>query len=219
LKIVDKNYAELGGSGDLMSGQRKIRLMVSSSVLGNEEILRKAYTILSGYGYEVWMSYRGTIPISSRKTAFELCLDAVENCDVFFGIITGRYGSGRDKDDHSITHQEISKSIALDKPRFFVAHTNVTIARELFRKLRTDEEGKLRPPEFFNLRGNKIIDDIRILDMYDEATRADIELNQRHGNWVQPYTTPDEFNEFLVNQFSDQERIREIIEADDNEAK
>lgn len=203
-----------------MEGQRKIRLMISSSVFGNEEILRKTYAILSGYGYEVWMSYRGTIPLSPRKTAFENCLDAVENCDVFFGIITGRYGSGREESDPSITHLEIQKSIELDKLRYFVAHTNVTIARELFRKFRTDENGALRPPEFFDLKGNKIIDDIRILDMYDEATRADVELRQRYGNWVQPYTAPEELYEFLAIQFFDPERIRKIIEADDGkEAK
>ncbi len=200
-------------------GQRKIKVMVSSSVFGQEESLRKINTILKAFGYEVLMSLTGTILISSRRTTFENCLAAVESCDVFFGIITGRYGSGRKKDDLSITHYEVRKSIELGKLRFFAAHTNVTIARELFRKFRYDEKGVLRPPAFFNLKGNKIIDDIRILDMYDEATRADVkDIAERYGNWVQPYTTQEELIDFATRQL-EPERIRTLLEANENENK
>ena len=101
--------------------KKKPTLMVSSSVYGNEEELDRVYTLLTLYGYEVWMSHKGTVPVVSHNTAFQNCLDAVEKCDLFLGIITPDYGSGKDEaeSDISITHQEIRKAIELKKPRWF----------------------------------------------------------------------------------------------------
>lgn len=65
------------------------------------------------------MSHKGTVPVISTKSAFENCLHAVENCDLFLSLITTYYGSGKeDQDARSITHEELLKAITLNKPRW-----------------------------------------------------------------------------------------------------
>lgn len=95
----------------------KLKVMVSSSVYGVESLLEQVYGILQQYGYDVWMSYKGSVPTDPRKTAFENCLDAVDHCDVFLGLITGSYGSGQIVGQPSITHQEVRRAVAWNKLR------------------------------------------------------------------------------------------------------
>jgi hypothetical protein len=45
--------------------KRKLTVLVSSTVYGIEELLDRVYTLLTGYGYEVWMSHKGTVPVRS----------------------------------------------------------------------------------------------------------------------------------------------------------
>lgn len=117
-------------------------IMVSSTVYGIEELLEKIYTELTLFKYEVWMSHKGTLPVRSDRTAFENCLAAVDECDLFLVIITPAYGSGRDGADLSITHQELQRAIARKKPRWLLAHHDVVFARRLLRDLgyKTPEE-------------------------------------------------------------------------------
>lgn len=84
---------------------------MSSTVYGIEELLNRVYTLLTAFGYEVWMSHKGTLPVRSNRSAYENCLEAVERCDLFLGIITPAYGSGKEGDGISITHQEIRRAI------------------------------------------------------------------------------------------------------------
>ncbi len=41
--------------------------MVSSTVYGIEELLDRIYTLLTDYGYDVWMSHKGTLPVRSDR--------------------------------------------------------------------------------------------------------------------------------------------------------
>jgi hypothetical protein len=43
--------------------QQKLTIMVSSTVYGIEELLDRIYTLLTAFGYEVWMSHKGTMPV------------------------------------------------------------------------------------------------------------------------------------------------------------
>src|SRR5436309_15363201 len=98
----------------------KWKILVSSTVYGIEELLDRVYTLLTAFGYEVWMSHKGTVPVFSNRTAFENCLAATEKCDLFLALITPHYGSGQNKDhpdEPSITHRELQKAIELKKPR------------------------------------------------------------------------------------------------------
>ena len=180
---------------------RRIRLMVSSAVFGQEAMLDQVFAILTGYGFEVWMSYKGTIPLIPGNTAIQNCLAAVDSCDVFLGIITGRYGSGRDENGVAFTHREIACAVDLEKPRYFAVHRDVVIARDLLDQFLVDEAGAPREHGFF--KPTSILDDIRILEMYDRAIRAELPLEERRDNWAQQFASTEDLLLFLKGQFSD----------------
>jgi hypothetical protein len=180
--------------------QRKPIIMVSSPVYGIEELLEQIFGILNGAGFTVWMSHKGTIPLNSQKSNFENCLAAVDACDLFLGILTTRYGSGKDDESGgpSITHQEIARALELEKPRWFLAHHNLIFARGLLRDLgytTPEERAKLKP-----MRKN-LIDDLRAIDVYEEVIQAEKKLRDRRGNWAQPFASPQDVNIFVVSQF------------------
>ena len=190
--------------------------MVSSTVYGLEEMLERVYTLLTSYGYEVWMSHKGTVPVFSHQTAFENCLRAVERCDLFLGIITTSYGSGQNPDDplsRSITHHEILKAIELDKPRWLLAHEHVVFARMLLNNL--GYRGKSGRKKL-KLKKNPVFTDLRILDLYEEATieyegPAAIPLAERRGNWVQKFRSKNDGAIFISSQFFRYQEVEEFI--------
>ena len=69
-------------------------VMVSSTVYYQQSFLDQVFASLELYRYTVWMSHAGTVPVNPGLSNFRNCELAVEACDVFLGIITGRYGSG-----------------------------------------------------------------------------------------------------------------------------
>lgn len=179
---------------------KKLTVMVSSTVYGVEELLDRVYSLLTAFGYEVWMSHKGTVPVSSNETAFESCLKAVEKCDLFLGIITPQYGSGVDATGLSITHKEMKKAIELNKPRWFLAHDQVVFARRLLMDLgyKTQEQRSA-----LTLRkGAAAISNLKVIDLYEDATMEQLPLDDRQGNWVQKFDRDDDANLFVVAQFS-----------------
>ncbi len=179
---------------------KKLTVMVSSTVYGVEELLDRVYSLLTAFGYEVWMSHKGTVPVSSNETAFESCLKAVEKCDLFLGIITPQYGSGVDATGLSITHKEMKKAIELNKPRWFLAHDQVVFARRLLMDLgyKTQEQRS----ELTLRKGAASISNIKVIDLYEDATMEQLPLDDRQGNWVQKFDRDDDANLFVVAQFS-----------------
>jgi len=81
----------------------RLKLRVSSTVYGIEPILDQIYALLTGFGYDVWMSRKGTVPVLPNRHAFESCLEAVARCDLMLAIITPQYGSGVAGCSHSST--------------------------------------------------------------------------------------------------------------------
>jgi hypothetical protein len=194
-----------------MSENKKLTVMVSSTVYGIEELLDRIYTMLTSFGYEVWMSHMGTVQTYSNRTAFENCLEAVEGCDIFLGIITSEYGSGQDKDnpdEPSITHQEIQKAIKLNKPRWLLAHDHVVFAWSLLKSL--GFEGKTGR-QGLNLKKTPILSDLRVLDVYEEAIVDGIPLAERKGNWVQKYHSTPDGSRFVAAQFFRYQEVEEFI--------
>lgn len=187
------------------------KLMVSSSVYGHEGLLDQVFGVLAGYGFDVWMSHKGTIPVLFQATAFESCLRAVQDCDFFLGIITSRYGSGKDGEEQSITHLEIKRAVELGKPRVFLVHRDVVVARQLLRQFRYEKDGTKRDRSFF--KPTAVIDDIRVIDMYEDAIREGLPLAERTGNWAQTYDSPESLLLFLRSQFSNPEELAERISA------
>ncbi|OVE82257.1 hypothetical protein BVY04_01515 [bacterium M21] len=189
--------------------KKKLTIMVSSTVYGIEELLDRVYTLLTTFGYEIWCSHKGTVQVWSTKTAFDNCLEAVEKCDLFLGIITPQYGSGVQEGDQSITHQEMKKAIELDKPRWFLAHDQVVFARKLLNDL-----GFKTPEQRSKLQLKKkatSISDLRVVQMYEEATMEHLPLDDRQGNWVQKFDRDDDANLFVVSQFSRYQEVEERL--------
>jgi len=188
---------------------KPLTVMVSSTVYGIEELLNRIYSMLTKYGYEVWMSHRGTVSVRSTNHAFDDCLRAVKQCDLFLSIITPQYGSGIAKGELSITHQELLKAIELNKPRWVLADDKVVFARTLLDYLgHEDAEARSK----LELKKKRVIDDLRVIDMYEAATRHDVVFQDRKGNWVQPFVNIDDALLFATAQFNRYEEAEKFLE-------
>src|SRR4030067_3584321 len=97
--------------------KKKLKIMVASSVYNFNTELTQICAVLKSYGYEVLNSHLGTVPVNPSKSNLDNCLTAVEECDLFLGIIRPFYGTGI-VGEKSITHTEISKALELEKPRW-----------------------------------------------------------------------------------------------------
>ena len=86
----------------------------------------------------------------------------------------------------------------LDKPRWFLAHHDLIFARGLLGDLDYKTPAKRAT---LKLTGKKLVDDLRVIDVYDEVIQAEKRLRDRRGNWAQPYATPQDANIFVVSQF------------------
>lgn len=182
----------------------RLRIFISSSVYDKQDLLTQIYASLEGIGYEVWMSHKGTIPVDPKLTAFQNCLVAVDKCDLFLGIISGYYGSGIDGKENSITHQELSRAIQCNKLRWFLVNHDVLVVRNFVKALKRYEVNSGRNVcSELKLQQHDPITDMRVLTMYDEATRVDKPLKDRVGNWVQHYQTHHDVLQFIRTQLGD----------------
>ena len=194
-----------------MAGQPKpkLKIMVASTIYGFEDQLNQICAALKVYGYQVLNSHLKTIPVDPAKSNLENCLLAVETCDVFFGIVRSQYGSGI-IGEISITHEEMRKAIELKKPRWFVAHRDITVARQLLRQYMFDADNN--PVPGFAYRRTNIIDDIRVIDLYNDTILNDLPSEERKGHWVDEYFRLDDILQCIETQFQDIERVRKIVE-------
>lgn len=191
-----------------MTPDKKLTILVSSTVFDYEELLDRIYTLLTRFGYEVWMSHKGTMPVFSTRSAFENCLVATDKCDLFLGIITPRYGSGICEDGLSITHHELKKVIELKKPRWILAHDHVFFARTFLNSL--GFKGKTGRKKLPSLK--KPILDLRTIDMFEDATISKLSLEDRQGNWVQKFTSDPDAMLFATAQFSRYQEVEAFIQ-------
>jgi len=192
-----------------MTTDGKIEIMIASSVYGFEDQLNQICGLFEQMDYHPINSHYKTMPIDPSKSNLENCLAAVENCDAFFGILRPFYGSGV-IGETSITHEEMKRAIELKKPRWFVAHRDVRVARELFKQFRYLPGKSLNPT--FTYRSAKLMDDIRVVDMYDDTILNDIPPAERIGHWTDEYFTLKDIEKVTQTQFTKMDRILDIIE-------
>ena len=88
-------------------------------------------------------------------------------------------------------------------------HHDVVVARQLLKQFRFDD-GKKRPHTFF--KKTAVLEDIRVLEMYESATRHSLPLSKRAGNWVQEYSSHADALRFIEAQFKEPARIRRLLE-------
>jgi hypothetical protein len=194
-----------------MAGKQKpkLKIMVASTIYGFEDQLNQICATLKGYGYQVLNSHLKTIPVDPAKSNLDNCLLAVESCDLFFGIVRPQYGSGI-IGDISITHEEMRKAIELKKPRWFVAHRDIKIARELLKQYMVTK--KRQPRKSFKYKSTNIMDDIRVIQLYNDTILNDILPKERIGHWVDEYFRLDDILQCVETQFADVWRVSEIVE-------
>ena len=106
-----------------------------------------------------------------------------------------------------------------------MAHDRVTLARSFFKKLGCHNSAQRKelldrlgfddPRQYKAMvkRESKVIDDFRVIDMFDIASRQNITPAARQGNWVQPYQTDDDVRRYVTAQFGDYEHIRKQFVA------
>ena len=188
---------------------KKIKVMVASTVFGFEDQIEQVCSTLGGYGYEVWNSHMKTIPVHPGLSNTQNCLRAVESCDVLFGILRSRYGAVPGG-QLAITHQEMLRAINLKKPRWFIAHRDISIARQLLKQYMYLADGS--PNSGFSFEPTPILDDIRLIRQYNDTILNDIPANERIGHWVDEYFRLGDILGCVKTQFSDPLRVREIIE-------
>lgn len=182
-----------------------LTVMVASTVYGFQTEIEQICAVLKGYGYEVWNSHLGTLPVGSNIENLDHCLRAVKDCDLFFGIIRPFYGTGI-VGPFSITHQEFRKAVALKKPRWFVVHSHVTFARQLLKQFRVDGAGV--PIPSFRFNATAVLDDVRVIDMYEDVTAPMSNRGKKQHYWAQEFGKLPDILTHLEAQFRNVDRIR-----------
>lgn len=190
--------------------KRRPIVMVSSSVYGQEELLECIYSLLTALEYEVWMSHKGTIPTNSDESSLESCLKAVENCDMFLGLITTNYGTTKDG-EISATHSEFKRAIELNKRRWFLIHDRVVFARQILRKLGHNNQATRHKLDLQILA--PYISDLRVFDMYEDALDKHEEEGRITVRWVQEYDRDSDALLFAASQFSRYQDAERWIET------
>jgi hypothetical protein len=198
-----------------MADDPKLSIMVSSTVYGIRPLLKQVYGMLDGYGHDVVMSDRLTLPVDPRKHNFDSCLAAVEKCDLFFGFITPSYGTGiAAKANRSITHMELLRAIELDKPRFMICDQAVISSRVLLNSLAFGEQRLKGAAGRVGLQlvSKSVLKDLRVIDMLEAALREDIEnVEERTNHWVAEYESEEDVRTYVATMFDPDGKNRDYL--------
>jgi len=197
---------------DEEAAKKPLKIMVASTVYNFQDTLEQICTTLSSYGYEVLNSHFKTIATNPAVSNLQNCLNAVAASDLVFGIITPRYGAVIEG-DLSITHQEMRHAIELEKPRWFVSHRDIFVARELLKQymyLPGVVPQEANPDFVFKRTG--ILDDIRLVYQYNDVIRNEVDVDKRTGHWVDEYYRLPDILRVIETQFRDVDRVRVIVE-------
>jgi hypothetical protein len=191
-----------------MTTEGKIEIMVSSSVYGYEDQLNQICGLFEQMEYHPVNSHYKTLPTDPSKSNLDNCLAATQNCDAFFGILRPFYGSGL-IGATSITHEEMKLAINNKKPRWFIAHRDIRVARILLKQYMFNGDGS--PSHDFNYQSTKLMDDIRVIEMYNDTVQNDVPPEERVGHWTEEYFDLDDIKKVIHTQFNNQGRIFDII--------
>jgi Domain of unknown function (DUF4062) len=189
-----------------MSASPKLKLMIASTVYNFEDQLRQICAVLGGFGYDIWNSHIGTIPVNPKFSNLENCMRAARDCDLFLGIVRPFYGSGL-IGQRSITHEEFRVAIKRKKPRWFLVHHDVTFTRQLLKAHMFRPNGARTA---FKLKRNPVLDDLRVIDLYNDSIQSNVPPSKRKGHWTQEYIHIQEALQYIDSQFKDVRRIRRI---------
>jgi len=183
---------------------RKVKIMVGSTVYGFEDQLSQIVAQLNTLGYEVLNSHYGSIKVNPHLSNLENCLKAVEECDLFIGIIRPYCGTGN-IGEKNISFEEIKEAIRLKKPYWFLVHRDVVYTRLLLKNM------KLKSGDEVIFTDNRLFDKLSI-EMYEYVIKNHItDLALRNGNWAQEFYRLDEMMVYINAQFTDKDFINEVM--------
>jgi hypothetical protein len=186
----------------------KLKIMVASTVYGFTTEIVQICAMLRTYGYTVLNSYLGTIPAHPGRSNLQNCVAAVGACDLFLGIIRPFYGTGV-VGKRSITHEEMREAVRLNKPRWCLVHDHVQFARQAFKQYRVNDVGKRRR---FRFKATSVMDDLRVIDMFDDVVQTEVPILERTGNWCQTFQSVTDVLNYVDAQLKDVAYVREICE-------
>ncbi len=109
----------------------------------------------------------------------------------------------------SITHEECLEAIRQRKPRWFLVHRDVTIARQLLKPYLYNSGGTRTAFEF---KKTSVMDDVRVIDLYNDSIQSAVPPADRKGHWVQEFSRVEEAFDYINSQLKDAERVRHICE-------
>lgn len=199
----------------MASERNHIKVFVASTVYNFQSDLDRIYNLLDAYGYDVMMSHKGTIPLDSSVANSQICIDGVNECDIFLGLIRPNYGSGvLEAGGLSITHMEFQAAMKRDIPRFVLVDYRVVFTRSLFKDSFFIEDSTKKKINFDRVSFENLdVMDTRCVRMYNEAIKdKEKPAAKRTGNWVQEYYDFDAIKMHLDSQFKYPERIQKLID-------
>lgn len=186
-----------------LTPDRKVKIMVGSTVYGFEDQLSQIVAQLNTLGYGVLNSHYGSIKVNPHLSNLDNCLNAVNECDLFLGIIRPYCGTGN-IGEKNITFEEIKEAIRLKKPYWFLVHRDVVYTRLLLNKM------ELKSGDEVIFKDNRLFDKLSI-EMYEYVIKNHIPVSLRNGNWAQEFYRLDEMMVYINAQFTDKDFINEVI--------
>ena len=186
-----------------LTPDRKVKIMVGSTVYGFEDQLSQIVAQLNTLGYEVLNSHYGSIKVNPHLSNLDNCLNAVDECDLFLGIIRPYCGTGN-IGEKNITFEEIKEAIRLKKPYWFLVHRDVVYTRLLLKKM------ELKSGDEVIFTDNRLFDKLSI-EMYEYVIKNHIPVTLRNGNWAQEFYRLDEMMVYINAQFTDKDFINEVM--------
>jgi hypothetical protein len=62
------------------------------------------------------------------------------------------------------------------------------------------------------LRRSDVLEDLRLIDMYEEATFDQLPLSERTGNWVQKFHSGNDAGHYVLSQFFRYQEVLAFVE-------
>lgn len=183
--------------------EKKVKIMVGSTVYGFEDQLSQIVAQLNTLGYNVLNSHFGSIKVNPNLSNLDNCLKAVDECDLFLGIIRPYCGTGN-IGEKNITFEEIKEAIRLKKPYWFLVHRDVVYTRLLLKKM------ILKSGDEVLFTDNRLFDKLSI-EMYEYVIKNHVPVTLRNGNWAQEFYRLDDMMVYINAQFTDEDFIKEVM--------
>lgn len=214
----------------------KYSIMISSSNLDFEDQLDELCGYLSSMGYNVVCSYEGTLKADPRFGNFENCYKAIEECDLFLGIVRPYTGSGNDN-GYSVTFREFMHARECHKPSWYIVDKRVDWTREFCKSLSLRRNPKSKSNvlkwilKYYHIRTSLLEKKLpKVLDLFEsnsnrrfneECFEMEDFVNQRGkyktadglitNNWMQYCVNLQQMKTWIETNFKDYKMIEDNI--------